>query len=177
MKTETYTIEEGISTYPAPVLRKQADEIDEITPEIRDLAHKLAETMYRADGIGLAAPQIASSKRIVVVDVQDEFHILINPKVVSSSEETQVEEEGCLSLPGIRTEVERPLEITVKARNLEGETIELTRDGLASRVLHHEIDHLDGTLFIDRVGEATRSLLLKEYNKRDKEETEEPEVA
>jgi peptide deformylase len=135
-----------------PVLRKKAREVREITPTITKLLDDMAETMYDAQGVGLAAPQIGISKRLVVIDVQDEKGLLklINPKItVRSGRETAIE--GCLSFPGIAGEVERAAEVTVEALDETGNKISFVAEGLLARACQHEIDHLDGVLFVDRV--------------------------
>ncbi|MFP4589481.1 MAG: peptide deformylase [Candidatus Bipolaricaulota bacterium] len=173
MKTETRKEKEELSivTYPSDTLRQKADEIREVDQETVDLANKLVETMFRAEGIGLAAPQIGVRKRIIAMDVDEDFHVLINPEVVDWSDDEELIEEGCLSLPGANGEVSRSTGVEVKGVDPEGREKKLHRTGLPARVLLHEIDHLDGTLFIDRMTEAARSLLLKEYKKEKTEST------
>lgn len=137
-----------------PVLRERANEVKEITPQLVALLEDMAETMYDADGVGLAAPQIGISKRLIVVDVLDESGLLklINPVIVDGEgKDTAVE--GCLSIPGASGEVERSAKITVQALDPQGKTVTICAAGLLARALQHEIDHLDGILFIDR---ATR---------------------
>jgi len=131
------------------VLRLRAKEVKEVNDSIRRLLDNMADTMYDANGAGLAAPQIGISKRVIVVDPGDELLELVNPEIIASEgEETDLE--GCLSIPGYTGEVTRFLKVTVKALNRQGEPIELTREGLAARALQHEIDHLEGILFIDK---------------------------
>ncbi len=135
-----------------PVLRQKAHPVKKITPQIIKLLNDMAETMYDANGVGLAAPQIGISKRLIVIDVADEHNLLklINPDIIASSgKETAIE--GCLSFPGIAGEVERAEAVTVRALIPAGDTIELKATGLLARALQHEIDHLDGILFVDRV--------------------------
>ncbi|NLZ39373.1 MAG: peptide deformylase [Firmicutes bacterium] len=135
-----------------PVLRQKAHPVKKITPQIIKLLNDMAETMYDANGVGLAAPQIGISKRLIVIDVADEHNLLklINPEIIASSgKETAIE--GCLSFPGIAGEVERAEAVTVRALIPAGDTIELKATGLLARALQHEIDHLDGILFVDRV--------------------------
>jgi len=121
--------------------------------------------MYADSGIGLAAPQVGISKRITVIDgEEDGLIVLINPMIVKSEGEL-VEEEGCLSVPGIYSQVKRSSKVTVKALNQNGDPIEMTKEGLAARALQHEIDHLDGILFIDRIGRMERQIVLNKFKK------------
>jgi peptide deformylase len=135
-----------------PVLRELAREVNEITPQIKQLLDDMAETMYDAEGVGLAAPQVGIGKRLLVIDALDEHGLLklINPVIVSrSGRETAVE--GCLSFPGVAGEVERSEDVTVRALDTDGKTVEFCATGLLARAFQHEIDHLDGILFVDRV--------------------------
>ena len=112
----------------------------------------MLDTMYEAEGVGLAAPQVGILKKIVVIDIGDEtgVHVLINPEITSKSG-SQIGDEGCLSVPGVFEEVERPNIVTVKAQNENGENITLTGEGFLARAICHELDHLEGTLFVDKV--------------------------
>ncbi|HEY9059517.1 MAG TPA: peptide deformylase [Pseudobacteroides sp.] len=131
------------------VLRKKARVVDEIDDRIAELVKDMAETMYDADGVGLAAPQVGILKRIVVIDVGEGLLELINPKIVmESGGETDIE--GCLSVPDVVGEVVRPTKVTVEAKNLKGQDIVVEGEGLLARALCHEIDHLNGVLFTDR---------------------------
>ena len=132
------------------VLRKRSKEVDVINDKIIVLIKDMADTMYRADGVGLAAPQVGILKRVVVIDVGDGLLELINPKIVSKSGEV-LEIEGCLSLPGIQGELMRPAEVVVEALDPNGEKITIEGKDLLARALCHEIDHLDGILFKDKV--------------------------
>lgn len=153
-----------IITYGHPTLRKKAEPITEITDEIRKLAQDMIETMQVADGIGLAAPQINKSIRMIVIGldlIDDDLEPMafINPEILEFSEETEVMEEGCLSIPGIREDVVRPRGIKVKFQTLEGKTETWEVEGLLARVFMHEIDHLDGIMFTDRVSPLKKKLL------------------
>ncbi|NLK97496.1 peptide deformylase [Defluviitalea saccharophila] len=132
------------------ILRKKSKEVKEITPSILTLLDDMAETMYAADGVGLAAPQIGILKRIVVIDVGDGIIELINPEIIETDGE-QVCAEGCLSIPGISGEVKRPERVKVKALNRHGEEIILEGEDLLAVAFCHEIDHLNGVLFTDKV--------------------------
>lgn len=132
------------------ILRKKSKEVKEITPSILTLLDDMAETMYAADGVGLAASQIGILKRIVVIDVGDGIIELINPEIIETDGE-QVCAEGCLSIPGISGEVKRPERVKVKALNRHGEEIILEGEDLLAVAFCHEIDHLNGVLFTDKV--------------------------
>ena len=154
-----------IKEYGEPVLREKALLLKEITPEILNLIKDMAETMYADSGVGLAAPQVGVSKRIILVDgEEDGLIVLINPMIIKSEGEV-VEEEGCSSLPGIYSQVKRSSKVKVKALNENGDTIEITKEGLTARALQHEIDHLNGILFIDKIGRLKRTMLLKKLKK------------
>lgn len=159
-----------IVTYPEEVLRREADPIGDINQEVRDLADKMTEVMFREEGVGLAAPQVGVGKRLIVVNLEDDFHILLNPEIVERSEEEEVREEGCLSVPGPEAPVSRSTKVVVKGMDLEGNEIELTREGMAARVFQHEVDHVNGKLFINHLSDAERSLTLREYRKKDEED-------
>ncbi|KPU43979.1 peptide deformylase [Oxobacter pfennigii] len=132
------------------VLRKKSKIVDKVDGRINTLLDDMAETMYHAEGVGLAAPQIGILRRAVVIDVGEGIIKLVNPEIIESSGE-QTEVEGCLSIPNVRGEVIRPLNVTVKALNEKGEEIEIKAAGLLAIALCHEIDHLDGVLFVDKV--------------------------
>lgn len=110
----------------------------------------MADTLYDANGVGLAAPQIGISKRVVVIDAGEGLIELINPEIIEYSDETEVQAEGCLSIPGAQGEVERYYKVTVRAMDRQGKTFEISGEGLLARALQHEIDHLHGVLYIDR---------------------------
>ncbi len=132
------------------VLRKTCRPVDEITPRVLTLLDDMVETMRAADGCGLAAPQVGILRRIVVVEVEPgEVYELINPKIIAFSGEEE-DREGCLSVPGQWGLVKRPVNVTVRALNRHGETVEITGHDLLARCFCHELDHLDGTLYIDK---------------------------
>ncbi len=154
-----------IKEYGEPVLREKALPVKEITPEILNLIKDMAETMYTASGVGLAALQVGVPKRIILVDgEEDGLIVLINPIIIKSEGEV-VAEEGCLSVPDIYSQVKRSSKVTIKALNENGDPIEITEEGLTARALQHEIDHLDGILFIDRIGRMERQILLNKLKK------------
>jgi peptide deformylase len=155
------------------VLRQPAAEIAGIDDELRALASDMFDTMYAAEGIGLAGPQVGVSRRIVVVDLNDEQHprfVMINPRLIERSAEREKGEEGCLSIPGVSAVVDRPARVVVEALDLEGRPVRIEGDGLLGRCLQHEIDHLDGILFIDHLSALKRSMLLKKYRQLQAEE-------
>jgi peptide deformylase len=138
--------------YPDERLRTVAKPVVSVDDRIRQIVRDMAETMYAAPGIGLAATQVDIHERIVLVDVsedQKDLRVLINPEIVACSDDKKIFQEGCLSVPGIYDEVERPDAIRVRALNEHGDTIEFQADGLLSVCIQHEIDHLDGKVFVD----------------------------
>ena len=155
--------------WPDPVLARRGEEVTVFDTSLETLVEEMFESMYAAQGIGLAAPQIAISKRITVIDVSfrkdpaDKL-ALINPEVIHV-EGKQTEEEGCLSLPEIREKVNRAAKVRVRAQNVKGEWFEVEGDELLARALQHEIDHLDGVLVIDRLSRLKRELVLRKIRK------------
>ena len=158
-----------------PILRTAAAEVDAFDPDLKTLGRDMFETMYHAAGIGLAAPQIGISQRVIVVDLRSEEEpearlALINPKVVWASKESEKSPEGCLSIPGLEEVIKRSSAIRVEAVDIDGGSIELETEGLFARVLQHEIDHIDGILFVDRVSALKRRILMKKWKKIQSEE-------
>lgn len=150
-----------------PVLREMCREVEVVDDEVRALIDDLMETMYAAEGIGLAAPQVGVPLRVFVFDVRDEElepGALVNPRIVEASG-AQRESEGCLSIPGLEEIVERSERVLVEGLDRNGEPVRIEADGLLSRCLQHEKDHLDGVLFIDRVSPLKRRMLLKKWSK------------
>jgi peptide deformylase len=155
-----------IKEYGDPILREKALSVEEITPDILNLIKDMAESMYASSGVGLAAPQVGVSKRIIIIDEdEEELMVLLNPEIIKSEGEA-VDEEGCLSLPGVYSEVQRSLKVTVKALNKNADPVEITKEGLTARALQHEIDHLNGILFIDKIGRMERQILLNKLKKK-----------
>ena len=159
-----------ILVIPDQRLRSVADPIAEVDEEIRTLAKDMLDTMYDAPGIGLAAPQIGVLKRIVVIDVAGEGEkpdpmVLINPEITRFGDEVQVTEEGCLSIPELYYEVERPSEVTVKYTDLDGKEVVKDADGKLAVCIQHELDHLDGVLYIDYLSRLKRDRVLKKFEK------------
>lgn len=138
-----------IRKYGDELLRKKSKKVEHIDDRIVTLLEDMQETMYKGDGVGLAAPQVGILKRIVVIDVGEGIIKLVNPVIVSH-EGKQIDDEGCLSIPGRQEKVERPYKVKVRALNENGEEVQIEGEGLLARALCHEIDHLDGILFIDK---------------------------
>lgn len=158
-----------IVTYGHPVLLKKAEVIKNINQDIVDLAEKMVFTMHSAPGIGLAAPQVNQSVRLITADLSvgeknEDLIILINPEILSHEGE-QVLEEGCLSVPGINEKVTRPNKITIKGIDLQEKEREIEAEGLLARILCHEIDHINGKLFISHLSPLKRRLIKKKLNK------------
>jgi peptide deformylase len=169
-----------IRIYGDPVLRGRARPVVSFDDDLRALAAEMVDAMHEGDGIGLAAPQIGRPVRLIVVDAGaagdegGEARVLVNPEITDRSPETCVYEEGCLSIPEVRADVERPESITVRYRTLSGEAAEVRAGDLFARVLQHEIDHLDGRLFVDRIGTAERNLLRKKLRELQRRSAEIP---
>lgn len=138
-----------------PVLREKAKPVPAITPNVIKLLNNMAETMYDASGVGLAAPQVGVSKRIVVIDVGEGIIELINPEIILR-EGLDTDTEGCLSIPGVKGEVQRAAKVIVKAWNRHGQEVRYEGDGLLARAFQHELDHLDGILFVDKAQNVTK---------------------
>jgi peptide deformylase len=161
-----------IRTYGDPTLRQRAEPVEEIDAEIRLICEKMVEVMIRSHGAGLAAPQIGISKRIIALDADGAFHVLINPELVEVSGETEPVTEGCLSVPGVDAPVERAKRAVIEGTTLDGRTVRIEGEGLLARAMQHEMDHLNGKLFLDHLGTARRQSLLKEYQRKAREDDE-----
>lgn len=158
-----------IRVYPDPVLGVKSKDVDVFDEELLDLVHSMKLTMKVADGLGLAAPQIGVSKRIAVISRDDREYVLINPKLLEQSG-SETKEEGCLSFPGIFAQVERPQKIKVSAQDERGKILEHEVEGVLARAFLHEIDHLDGKLFIEFLSPMKRGMIRKKMQKRAKEQ-------
>lgn len=139
----------NIVKYPDPILREKAVEVTKFNERLSKLLDDMAETMYDAHGVGLAAPQVGISKRVMVVDVGEELIEMVNPEIIEKSGEQIEPPEGCLSIPGLLGYVKRANTIRVKGQDRNGNLIEIEAEGFLARAFQHEIDHLDGVLFID----------------------------
>ena len=159
---------------PDPILRKKCEPLEKVDNGIRKLMKDMLETMYDAPGIGLAAVQVGILKRLVVIDISKDENkkdplFLINPEIISKSENSSVYEEGCLSLPGQFAEIERPAECFLKYIDLNGKEKKLKANGLLSTCIQHEVDHLNGVLFIDYLSKLKKDMIIKKLVKRKKE--------
>jgi peptide deformylase len=156
--------------YPDPRLRQVAKPVETVDDEVRRLVDDMAETMYAAPGIGLAAIQVNVAQRVVVIDVSEtrnQLQVFINPQILER-DGTQVFEEGCLSVPGIFDEVERARHVRVRALDRSGQAFELEADGLLATCIQHEIDHLDGKVFVDYLSRLKQSRIRKKLEKQER---------
>lgn len=169
-----------IKKYGDPVLKKSAEKVETVDDDIRTILSDMAETMYEAPGVGLAAPQIGIGKRLVVIDVDGILRKIVNPVILEYSQDIENSEEGCLSVPGVYEKVKRAKKITVKYKNENGEEVIEEAEGLLARAFQHELDHLDGVLFVDKLSPIGKKLAsqklmrlkkdtLKKLKKGDKE--------
>ena len=159
---------------PDPILRNKSESLEKVDDELRGLLDDMLETMYAAPGIGLAAVQVGILKRLIVIDISKENDkknplFLINPEIISNSKNTSIYEEGCLSLPGYYAEIERPAECHIKYIDYNGKEKEIEANGLLSTCIQHEVDHLNGTLFIDYLSKLKKDMILKKLVKQKKE--------
>ena len=159
---------------PDPILRKESKPVEKVDDELRRLLDDMLETMYAAPGIGLAAVQVGILKRLIVIDIskdkdKKEPLFLINPKITSKSKQTSTYEEGCLSLPGHFAEIERPAKCEINFIDYNGKKKEIKADGLLSTCIQHEVDHLDGVLFIDYLSKLKKDMIIKKLVKHKKE--------
>jgi peptide deformylase len=157
-----------ILEYPDPRLRKVAAPVSTVTPEVQRLVRDMAETMYAAPGIGLAATQVDVHKRVIVIDIsetRDQLHVFINPELVSMEGEAE-SEEGCLSVPGYYELVTRAAKVTVRALNERGDPFELTTEGTLAVCIQHEMDHLLGKVFVDYLSPMKRARLAAKFRKK-----------
>jgi len=162
---------------PDPILREKSLPVETIDAETRKFLRDMLETMYAAPGIGLAAPQVGVLRRMIVIDAaKDEAPrnpmMLINPEILSSGETLRLHEEGCLSIPEMYAEIERPALVRVKYTNVDGQQVEEDFTDLMATVVQHEVDHLNGVLFVDRLSRLKRDLLIKKFLKAQREKAE-----
>jgi peptide deformylase len=158
---------------PDPRLKAVSAPVEKVDAEIRKLAQDMADSMYAAEGIGLAAVQIGVAKRMIVMDLDQkddkkEWRVFINPKITWASEDMATFEEGCLSVPEIWDDVERPARIKAEYLDLDGKKVEIEADGMLATCLQHEMDHLEGVLFIDHFSRLKRSMAIKKLTKAKK---------
>lgn len=161
-----------ILQYPDPRLHKVAKPVAVVDDRIRQLVRDMAETMYAAPGIGLAATQVDVHERVVVIDLSEDskkLRVFINPEILWSSEECKTYEEGCLSVPGVYDEVERPARVKVRALDEHGNAFELDADGLLAVCIQHEIDHLNGKMFVEYLSSLKQSRIRTKIKKAERE--------
>ena len=166
--------ERKIIIEPDPILRKKSDDLKQVDNDLRKLLDDMLETMYAAPGIGLAAVQLGILKRLIVIDVSKDKDkksplFLINPEIIFKSDETSVFEEGCLSLPGYFAEIERPAQCQIKYIDYYGKKKELNASGLLATCIQHEIDHLNGILFIDYLSKLKKDMIIKKLSRHKRE--------
>ena len=154
---------------PDPILRKKSESLEKVDDDVRKLSHDLLETMYNAPGIGLAAVQVGILKRIIVIDISKDEKKKDPLFLISRSKETSIYEEGCLSLPGQFAEIERPAKCHLKYVNYDGKEKELKAEGLLATCIQHEIDHLNGVLFVDYLSKLKKDMIIKKLLKHKKE--------
>src|SRR6478672_11825447 len=164
-----------ILTAPDPRLKKKCKPVDSVDAEVRQLMDDMLETMYDAPGIGLAAPQIGELRRVIVLDIDREDLktgpiLMANPEIIEASDEDATYEEGCLSVPEHYSDVVRPAKVTVRYLDRDGATKEMACEGLLATCVQHEIDHLDGILFIDHISALKRNMILRKLLKARKEQ-------
>ncbi|HXG79479.1 MAG TPA: peptide deformylase [Methyloceanibacter sp.] len=160
-----------IITLPDPILRQRAKPVERVDAELHKLADDMLATMYDAPGIGLAAPQIGISRRLIVMDPSKDDQpktpiVMVNPEILERSEEMRTHEEGCLSIPDFTAEIERPARTRVAYIDLEGAKQETELEGIWSTLVQHEIDHLNGVLFIDYLSRLKRDMVVKKFKKQ-----------
>lgn len=159
-----------ILTYPNPILRKKCKAVNKVDARIRKLIENMIETMHKAPGVGLAAPQIGENIQLIVIDIGEGAFAVINPKIKHKNKIMQVFEEGCLCLPGIVAPVDRPSEITVEGLDKNGQKLVFEAAGFLATVFQHEIDHLNGIVFVDRVADKS---LIREVSLKEEEDKKE----
>jgi peptide deformylase len=164
-----------IITLPDPLLRKASAPIERIDDELRKLADDMLETMYDAPGVGLAAVQIGVPRRMIVLDTAKDEEppkplVLINPEIVTLGPELRMHEEGCLSIPDVRIEIDRPSTVTVRFLDRDGKPQELAAEGLLATAIQHEVDHLNGKLIIDFLSRLKRDIIVRRFRKQAKTE-------
>jgi peptide deformylase len=155
-----------IRMFGDPVLKTRASPVESFDGSLSNLAEDMLATMHEHDGVGLAANQVGRLKRILVAAVEEEEFVVVNPIIDESAGTTEKDLEGCLSIPGIHVEVERPTAVTVSGQNATGAPLRIEATGLLARILQHEIDHLDGVLILDRTDRESRKAAMREIRER-----------
>jgi peptide deformylase len=152
-----------IRTFGDPVLKTRAAPVETFDDSLARLTEEMLTTMRENDGVGLAANQVGRLKRVLVASVEDEDYVIVNPVLSDMSETTERGQEGCLSIPGINVEVDRPIAVTVTGQNTSGEPLRIEAQDMLARVLQHEVDHLDGVLILDRTDRQSRKDAMREW--------------
>ena len=155
-----------VKTFGDPVLKTRAGRVKEFDDALLRLTEDMLVTMHEREGVGLAANQVGRLRRVLVAAIEEDEYVIVNPVIEASSDETEVLAEGCLSIPGIHVEVERPVAVTVSGQDASGEDLRLEAEGLLARVFQHEVDHLDGVLILDRTDRESRKAALREWRER-----------
>ncbi len=155
-----------VKTFGDPVLKTRAARVKEFDDALLRLTEEMLVTMREREGVGLAANQVGRLRRVLVAGIEEDEYVLINPVIEARSDETEVLPEGCLSIPGILVDVERPVAVTVSGQDAAGEEVRFEAEGLLARVFQHEIDHLDGVLILDRTDRESRKAALREWRER-----------
>ena len=155
-----------VKTFGDPVLKTRAAKVKEFDDALLRLTEDMLVTMHEREGVGLAANQVGRLRRVLVAAIEEDEYVIVNPVIEASSDETEVLAEGCLSIPGIHVEVERPVTVTVSGQDASGEDLRLEAEGLLARVFQHEVDHLDGVLILDRTDRESRKAALREWRER-----------
>lgn len=154
-----------IRKYPDPILKRKCEEVKTIDKEVLELIEKMKKKMIEAEGVGLAANQVGISKRIIIVLTEKGPEAFLNPKILKKSKETEISEEGCLSLPGISLKIKRAKEVLVEAKDTDGKILQIEAKNLPAKIFQHEIDHIDGKLIIDRIGFFERLKIRKKLKR------------
>ncbi|HEX6709004.1 MAG TPA: peptide deformylase [Rubrobacter sp.] len=155
-----------IRTFGDPVLKTRAAAVDSFDDSLTRLTEDMLITMREHEGVGLAANQVGRLKRVLVAEVDDEEYVIVNPVLTDTAETTERGPEGCLSIPGIQVEVERPTAVTVSGQDVSGKPLRIEASDLLARVLQHEVDHLDGVLILDRTDRDSRKAAMREWRER-----------
>ncbi len=155
-----------VKTFGDPVLKTRAAKVKDFDDALLRLTEEMLVTMREREGVGLAANQVGRLRRVLVAGIEEDEYVLVNPVIEARSDETEVLAEGCLSIPGIQVDVERPVAVTVSGQNAAGEEIRFEAEGLLARVFQHEVDHLDGVLILDRTDRESRKAALREWRER-----------
>ncbi len=153
-------------TFGDPVLKTRATPVEDFDESLERLAEEMLVTMREQEGVGLAANQVGRLKRILVAALEDEEYVLVNPVIQQVADTKEAAPEGCLSIPGIQVEVERPTAITISGQDTSGGQIEIEAEGLLARIFQHEVDHLNGVLILDRTDRASRKAAMREWRER-----------